>query len=178
MSLVISSRRPANAFQSEVNAHDVSLPSSRLVPLISTTTSWLKMKITIHEGVLNVEEEEEELDRAALVVVFLFLCFLLMWFWWTGIRRVPPGEPAEELQGFACDQCGLWFARRDVMVAHRRTHTGERPYACEECGRLFSRRWTMMNHVRTHTGERPYRCPTCGETFRRRETLTRHQNRH
>ncbi|MPC70534.1 Gastrula zinc finger protein XlCGF9.1 [Portunus trituberculatus] len=48
------------------------------------------------------------------------------------------------------------------------------PYLCPYCSRRFRRRDGLVLHVRTHTGERPYACPHCRVAFAQKSHLNRH----
>ncbi|XP_061469526.1 uncharacterized protein LOC133378929 [Rhineura floridana] len=77
-----------------------------------------------------------------------------------------------------CGVCGRSFSRTTVLVAHQRTHTGEKPFMCKDCGKCFSLKSTLVAHERTHTGERPYTCSQCGKSFTVSSDLTRHYRIH
>ncbi|XP_060093601.1 uncharacterized protein LOC132570982 [Heteronotia binoei] len=77
-----------------------------------------------------------------------------------------------------CTVCGRGFSRTTVLVAHQRTHTGEKPFMCKDCGKCFSLKSTLVAHERTHTGERPYACSQCGKSFTVSSDLTRHYRIH
>uniref|UniRef100_A0A8C4M1G2 Zinc finger protein 764 n=1 Tax=Equus asinus asinus TaxID=83772 RepID=A0A8C4M1G2_EQUAS len=46
--------------------------------------------------------------------------------------------------------CGRCFRQSSEMAAHRRTHSGERPYPCPQCGRCFGQKSAMAKHQWVH----------------------------
>lgn len=78
---------------------------------------------------------------------------------------------------YHCDVCDMAFARNDDLAMHKRTHSGERPYACNVCSASFTQRGNLSKHKRTHTGEKPYQCDVCDMTFMSSSNLTRHMQR-
>ena len=56
--------------------------------------------------------------------------------------------------------CGYTAVSASKMVAHFRSHTGERPFACDVpgCGYTAAESSKITSHMRIHTGERPYAC--------------------
>ncbi|NXR12511.1 ZN367 protein, partial [Semnornis frantzii] len=74
-----------------------------------------------------------------------------------------------------CNICNRVFPREKSLQAHKRTHTGERPYLCDypDCGKAFVQSGQLKTHQRLHTGEKPFVCPENG-------CLSRftHANRH
>ena len=93
----------------------------------------------------------------------------------THIRAAHTGE-----RPFVCHECGSAFARKFILDAHMKIHTGEKGFPCthEGCGKAFISNSTLMVHTRTHTGEKPYRCSQCPKGFAESGTLTRHMLTH
>ncbi|KAG7248198.1 hypothetical protein CRUP_016290 [Coryphaenoides rupestris] len=64
-----------------------------------------------------------------------------------------------------CNICNRVFPREKSLQAHKRTHTGERPYLCDypNCGKAFVQSGQLKTHQRLHTGEKPFACSEKGE---------------
>ncbi|XP_054254175.1 zinc finger protein 367 [Indicator indicator] len=101
-----------------------------------------------------------------------------------GIRRGRPradtvrdliNEGEHSSSRIRCNICNRVFPREKSLQAHKRTHTGERPYLCDypDCGKAFVQSGQLKTHQRLHTGEKPFVCPENG-------CLSRftHANRH
>ncbi|XP_075989821.1 uncharacterized protein LOC142985496 [Anticarsia gemmatalis] len=53
-----------------------------------------------------------------------------------------------------CDICGRGFSTKKILVNHRRTHTGERPFKCKYCPAAFAQEYAMKTHQKTqHTSK-------------------------
>ncbi|GBM98376.1 Zinc finger protein with KRAB and SCAN domains 3 [Araneus ventricosus] len=79
---------------------------------------------------------------------------------------------------FACDKCEKGFGRKDHLVIHYRTHTGEKVFACDKCVKIFSQSNDLARHRRTHTGEKTFACDKCEKTFGKSNDLARHRRTH
>lgn len=101
-----------------------------------------------------------------------------------GIRRGRPradtvrdliSEGEHSSSRIRCNICHRVFPREKSLQAHKRTHTGERPYLCDypECGKAFVQSGQLKTHQRLHTGEKPFVCSENGCVSR-----FTHANRH
>lgn len=79
---------------------------------------------------------------------------------------------------YSCEFCEENFAKRAVLINHRRVHTGERPYMCEICGKAFKQSATLSRHRRIHTGEKRLLCSLSGERSKDSYHLRQHQSQH
>ncbi|KAM9329906.1 zinc finger protein 367 [Gastrophryne carolinensis] len=101
-----------------------------------------------------------------------------------GIRRGRPraetvrdliSEGEHSSSRIRCNICNRVFPREKSLQAHKRTHTGERPYLCDypDCGKAFVQSGQLKTHQRLHTGEKPFVCSENGCMSR-----FTHANRH
>ncbi|CAI5689822.1 gastrula zinc finger protein XlCGF57.1 [Oreochromis niloticus] len=81
-------------------------------------------------------------------------------------------------EAFSCAECGRTFCRRDHLISHMRTHTGEKPFSCSVCEKRFSCSGNILAHMRIHTGEKPFECSFCGKSFSQKGTLQLHMRIH
>ncbi|XP_063886879.1 Krueppel-like factor 16 [Scylla paramamosain] len=67
-----------------------------------------------------------------------------------GEQPAVPGSLLYQCRPFACRFCAKRFKRKDHLVEHERTHTGERPYVCAVCGKSFAKKTNLNTHTRSH----------------------------
>uniref|UniRef100_A0A8C1VMT5 IKAROS family zinc finger 4 n=1 Tax=Cyprinus carpio TaxID=7962 RepID=A0A8C1VMT5_CYPCA len=88
-----------------------------------------------------------------------------------GPIRLPNGK-------LKCDICGMICIGPNVLMVHKRSHTGERPFQCNQCGASFTQKGNLLRHIKLHSGEKPFKCPFCNYACRRRDALTGHLRTH
>ncbi|KAM5268207.1 zinc finger protein Helios isoform 4-T7 [Hipposideros larvatus] len=102
--------------------------------------------------------------------------------------EVADNRKVQELQGeggirlpngkLKCDVCGMVCIGPNVLMVHKRSHTGERPFHCNQCGASFTQKGNLLRHIKLHSGEKPFKCPFCSYACRRRDALTGHLRTH
>ncbi|XP_062319917.1 DNA-binding protein Ikaros isoform X2 [Osmerus eperlanus] len=85
--------------------------------------------------------------------------------------RLPNGK-------LKCDICGIVCIGPNVLMVHKRSHTGERPFQCNQCGASFTQKGNLLRHIKLHSGEKPFKCHLCSYACRRRDALTGHLRTH
>ncbi|XP_018615656.1 zinc finger protein Eos isoform X2 [Scleropages formosus] len=88
-----------------------------------------------------------------------------------GPARLPSGK-------LKCEICGMVCIGPNVLMVHKRSHTGERPFHCNQCGASFTQKGNLLRHIKLHSGEKPFKCPFCSYACRRRDALMGHLRTH
>ncbi|XP_064628453.1 zinc finger protein 691-like isoform X1 [Lineus longissimus] len=94
--------------------------------------------------------------------------------------KTETGQPTDhdttfEKQSFQCPTCGKIFPKRQKLINHSYTHTGEKPFRCSECFKQFNDRSNLKRHARLHSGVKAYCCEICGKTFAQISNLKTHR---
>ncbi|XP_069072987.1 DNA-binding protein Ikaros isoform X2 [Pleurodeles waltl] len=95
-------------------------------------------------------------------------------------RKALPGVGGIRLPNgkLKCDVCGIICIGPNVLMVHKRSHTGERPFQCSQCGASFTQKGNLLRHIKLHSGEKPFKCHLCNYACRRRDALTGHLRTH
>ncbi|XP_041836287.1 zinc finger protein Eos-like isoform X3 [Melanotaenia boesemani] len=96
----------------------------------------------------------------------------------TNLETMPPGATRLPNGKLKCDICGMICIGPNVLMVHKRSHTGERPFQCNQCGASFTQKGNLLRHIKLHSGEKPFKCPFCNYACRRRDALTGHLRTH
>jgi len=85
---------------------------------------------------------------------------------------------------FACSLCGRVLNKRQSLIAHERSHTGERPFKCEYCEQRFITKQSLSRHIMNrHAAETGlpvavHVCELCGKEFKSKKNLKEHRYYH
>ncbi|KAH7707338.1 oocyte zinc finger protein XlCOF6-like [Aphelenchoides avenae] len=89
--------------------------------------------------------------------------------------QMPPnaGPSSGGRRRHRCDFCGESFARPDILIAHLRRHTQEKPFECADCGKRFAHEYNLTRHGNVHRQER-YECMECPKSYVTLQALSEH----
>ena len=75
------------------------------------------------------------------------------------VRRV--SNKRMKTAGGTCDLCGYSTSLARNLSAHKKIHTGEKPFQCGSCDYSCTSARNLKNHSYTHTGEKLFQCGSC-----------------
>ncbi|XP_041866820.1 zinc finger protein 708-like isoform X2 [Melanotaenia boesemani] len=93
-------------------------------------------------------------------------------------HELPAGELPAANAVISCEVCCKKFPNPSQYRAHKRSHTGEKPFHCDICGKSYRLKELLRDHRYTHTGEKPYSCSLCSKTFNLATSFMRHRSIH
>ncbi|XP_040177665.1 oocyte zinc finger protein XlCOF6.1-like isoform X2 [Rana temporaria] len=108
----------------------------------------------------------------------MFSCSISSRFFAQKETLIPHQKTHTTEKPYLCSVCGKCFTQRSCLTLHQRIHAAKKPYPCSECGKCFTQIGTLISHQRTHTGEKPYSCSECGKCFAVSSVLTNHKRLH
>jgi uncharacterized Zn-finger protein len=78
----------------------------------------------------------------------------------------------------ACRSCGKSFSSKSNLTAHKKIHSGERPFECLVCHKRFRQKAHLQKHETTHSSATPYQCNVCDKAFGHISNLNTHMATH
>ena len=55
------------------------------------------------------------------------------------------------------------FYKKNHLIIHQRTHSGEKPYKCGHSDKYFFDKSTQVTHQGAHYSEKPFECDQCDQ---------------
>jgi len=82
---------------------------------------------------------------------------------------------------FTCEKCGQSFRKKDTLEAHKKVHSGFKPYACELCLKSYKSNEQLQSHLKNHKEEvlKLYTCQVCSKILYYLSEMLKHmKNNH
>ncbi|XP_073175523.1 zinc finger protein Eos isoform X8 [Lepidochelys kempii] len=167
-------------FSSAIVGPTVSTPNSQhSSPSRSLSANSIKVEMYSDEEASRLLSQDDRLiEKEDSVIVEDSLSEPLGYCDGTGQEPHSPGGIRLPNGKLKCDICGMVCIGPNVLMVHKRSHTGERPFHCNQCGASFTQKGNLLRHIKLHSGEKPFKCPFCNYACRRRDALTGHLRTH
>ncbi|XP_061763040.1 Krueppel-like factor 3 isoform X2 [Nerophis ophidion] len=158
---------PSQAFDGRGDAHDLHRPIKA-----EPRSELIQEQHDMKSAVIRIPQDYECNNNPSVIVR-------------SGAQHPLPADSPDTMKKrriHRCDftGCNKIYTKSSHLKAHRRTHTGEKPYKCmwEGCTWKFARSDELTRHFRKHTGVKPFQCPDCERSFSRSDHLALHKKRH
>ncbi|XP_043362396.1 zinc finger protein Eos isoform X4 [Dermochelys coriacea] len=167
-------------FSSAIVGPTVSTPNSQhSSPSRSLSANSIKVEMYSDEEASRLLSQDDRLiEKENSVIVEDSLSEPLGYCDGTGQEPHSPGGIRLPNGKLKCDICGMVCIGPNVLMVHKRSHTGERPFHCNQCGASFTQKGNLLRHIKLHSGEKPFKCPFCNYACRRRDALSGHLRTH
>ncbi|XP_077184950.1 zinc finger protein Eos isoform X4 [Paroedura picta] len=167
-------------FTSTIVGPTVSTPNSQhSSPIRSLSANSIKVEMYSDEEASRLLSQDDRLiEKDDSVIVEDSLSEPLGYCDGSGQEPHSPGGIRLPNGKLKCDICGMVCIGPNVLMVHKRSHTGERPFHCNQCGASFTQKGNLLRHIKLHSGEKPFKCPFCNYACRRRDALTGHLRTH
>ena len=85
---------------------------------------------------------------------------------------------SENRDTFSCDICNKKYNAYATLWAHKKRHSGLKPFKCDICDSAFFDKTHLRSHMVVHSDAKPFECTTCLKCFKSEGLLRNHEKTH